>query len=240
MRGDSHFHRKPAATARRWRVRMALSRAWSRVRADHVLLAMLLAVDTVLICADVLHRHAVLADDRFRVSVERGFGEMFEYAKLAATAAVLASLALRWRSWAVLFWTALVAYLVVDNAFAVHEEMGVLIARFLELPRVGDVRPVDLGELVFLGGVGAIAGLGIVAILRSASLRARRLTRALSAGLLLLAFFGVLVDLVHRLVSRTWLEPTASVVEDGGELLVMSGFLWIAWRLRAADSGDEH
>jgi hypothetical protein len=197
-------------------------------------LAILLAGDAALICADILQRHGVLADARFRVSLERGFGEMFEYGKLAGAATLLAWLAVRWHSWPVFFWTALVAYLVVDNAFAVHEEMGGLLARILGLPRVGSLRPVDFGELAFLGLVAAAASLGIIGILRSAFPRARRLTWALSACLLALAFFGVGVDLVHRLVSRTRLEPAAAVVEDGGELLMTSALLWIVWKSYAA------
>jgi hypothetical protein len=196
-----------------------------------VLLAMLLAIDTALILGDILHRHAVLADERFSVSRERGFGEMFEYTKLAVTAAVLAWSATRLRSWAIFFWAALFAYLLIDNAFAVHELMGEVIGGRLPLPRVGNVRPADFGELVFLGAVGAVAALGIAAILRWACLRARRLTWMLGAGLLALAGFGVGVDLVHRLVSGTWLEPTAAVVEDGGELIVTSALLWMVWQL---------
>jgi hypothetical protein len=33
------------------------------------------------------------------------------------------------------------------------------------------------------------------------------------------------------LVSHTWLEPTAAVVEDAGELVVISGLRWIVGRM---------
>jgi hypothetical protein len=210
-------------------MRRLLWRTLLAERTGLVLLAPLLATDLALIAANILHDRAVLADERFTLGHERGCGEMFEYAKLAATATLLAWFGVRWRSLAGFFWAALFAYLVIDNAFAVHEWMGVVIAGRVPLPRIGTVRPVDFGELIFFAAIGGIAGLAIAAILRFASSPARPLTWLLGAGLLVLALFGVGVDLVHRMVRRTWLEPTVAVVEEGGELVVSSVLLWMAW-----------
>jgi hypothetical protein len=203
-----------------------------------VWLGVLLAIDAALISGDILHRQGVLTDRRFSVSLERGFGEMFEYAKLTATASVLVWTAFRWHSWATGFWAVLLGYLVADNAFAVHERMGAVLARQLLLPRIGNMRPVDFGELCFLGLVGAVAAIGFAAIMRFASSRVRRLTWQLGAGLFALAVFGVGLDVVHRLVSRTSLQSTAAVVEDGGELVVTSLLLWVTWRVCGQRSLD--
>jgi hypothetical protein len=67
-------------------------------------LATLLVVDAALIAGDILRRHDILASMQFSIGRERGYAEMFQYAKLAAIGLLLFWSGLKWRSRADLFW----------------------------------------------------------------------------------------------------------------------------------------
>ncbi len=49
--------------------------------------------------------------------------------------------------------------------------------------------------------------------------------------LLALALFGIVVDVLHIAIAVPWLEPYLALVEDGGEMLVMSTIAWFVFLL---------
>lgn len=63
---------------------------------------------------------------------------------------------------------------------------------------------------------------------RRSGVLARRMGLYLLAGVLTLALFGVGADMVHQLLGSwlPWTETTLVALEDGGELIVVSGICW--------------
>src|SRR5690606_35055428 len=97
-----------------------------------------------------------------------------------------------------------------------------IVARF-EFSAFGALRGQDFGELAVAAGVGVLAVAPVVACWRSSSPVLRRFSRRLLLGLIGLAVAGVGMDLVHQsVVEHEWLSLGAVVLEDGGEMVVMS------------------
>lgn len=187
----------------------------------------LLAGDLVLISADVLQRISLLSDDRFLVTREGGFGEMFQYAKAATASLWLALLAVRRPSATPATWAMLLAVVVIDDALAVHERIGVRMAAALGLPGVGTVRPNHVGELLFFGFMGIVFGGALIAAWRFGQNRDRMLTLALMPSFGALAICAVVLDAISSLTRRSPLAPAFALAEDGGEMIALSVLLSI-------------
>jgi hypothetical protein len=182
----------------------------------------LVGTDIVLICCDILLRTGSIGDPRWSLGREDGFAEVWQHAKAAATAAVLLGMAIRPPSLVKLVWAFLFVYLLADDAGQWHEQAGIYLGRELALPALGGLRPNHVGEVLFLGGVGLVWGAGLLVALVRARHDDVSFSRRLLAWLCALAAFGVLLDAVHSLLRRTALNDVFAVLEDGGEMVVLS------------------
>ena len=199
----------------------------------HVLLV-LLVVDAVLIGLAVLYTRGVLTDPRFWVSKERGFGEMWQYAKYIASALILFRGARRGYGPTAVLWGVLFVGLFCEDAFTIHEQLGWRLAPRLHLPPFGSMQPHQLGEIVVAAveAGGFLLLLGV--LLRTATAASRRLSAVLLVGLATLGLFGVGVDAIHSVVAspQSTLDAVLGIAEDGGEMIAASLLLWIAWLWR--------
>ncbi len=197
------------------------------------ILIALLVVDAMLISGDLLRHAGVLHDVRFAVTAERGFGEWFQYLK-AGTIALLLIRARRTIpvAW---WWAGLFVYLLLDDAFAVHEAFGRFIAGVVTLPAVGAVRPSQLGELLLFAAVGLVFAGALAALVRRGDAASRTLTLKLGLPFAALVFFGVFVDVVHSFLADPSYRYAVGVIEDGGEMLAMSVLVAVAYSLRPID-----
>jgi hypothetical protein len=197
--------------------------AWAILRTDTLLL-LLLAGDALFIGIHLLKLWTpYFLDPMFSIQTERGFAETYQYLKFYWAAVLMLALAVSRR--AVLFaaWSCLFAYFAIDDMFMVHERMGTALAARLPLPSQLPLRPQDVGETLFLAGVGG-AFISVAAGLHWLSGAAtRRESIQLLRLLIYLALFGVGFDLIHALLPRggAW-RTAAATVEDGGELVLMS------------------
>lgn len=94
----------------------------------------------------------------------------------------------------------------------IHEHVGLWISNRLSLPSVSHLRPQDMGELLVSSTVGVFFLFSIAVTYRWGDRVAREVSRSLIVLLVVLAFFGVFIDLLHA--------PT--FLEDGSELIIMS------------------
>jgi hypothetical protein len=164
------------------------------------LLLMLLTVAGGLVAAHLAHFTVGRPGDHgFRLGLERGFGELYFVILTVWAVGLLVLLAVRERSGVLAAWAVAFCVLFVDDWFTVHERLGADIGR-----RIGTVYHV--GELLL-------------------HLRSRGTARAASAVLVGLALglfvCGVVVDFLHGTVTGAALDPYVTVVEDGGEIIVM-------------------
>lgn len=156
----------------------------------------------------------------FDLALDRGYGEIFQYIKIVWAGLLVATLWARSRSFVFAGWTVAFAYLFVDDAFQLHEHVGWA---------VRDAVPgqpgwaVHTGELAFLAAVGLVL-LGVIAVGHTRATREERAVSAVLAGLTgLLVLVGLVLDAANHLVfTAPEFRVPFTVVEDGGELVVMS------------------
>ncbi len=203
----------------------------------HVLV-FLLAVDAVFFGLHLFHRFGIDAflAPQFNLTSEIGYAESFQHLKELGIAASLLVLAVRVRSNSAALWGLFFAYLMLDDSIEVHESMGLWLSQEMALSARWGLRAVDFGELVWSGFVAAVFALLLFAAWRQADPASRRLVRHLLALFAALAFFGVVVDMLHSVANAHQIAGLG-VVEDGGEMLVMSIiFAYAIGRLRQSGS----
>jgi len=112
---------------------------------------------------------------------------------------------------------------------------GEWLAAAWALPAVFGLRPQDLGEILFA----ALVAVATLCALAASLVRERGAALApsivVTALLAMLAVFGVLVDALHVIAyfaESRW-SWVLAVVEDGGELVVMSAIVAYTWWLAA-------
>jgi hypothetical protein len=194
-----------------------------RSRFALTLLAVLVFVDFLFIGLHLLHlQTSVLPSERWSIAHDHGFAEIFQYLKYAAIGLALGNLYLRTQLRVMLGWIAVFAFLLLDDAGRIHERFGLLFAAWTHLPDIGELRGRDIGELIFaLLAAMVVLPLVIFGWLRG-SPPARTISIDLALFLLALGGCGVGADLIHRMLSLTSMDVLAGVIEDGGEMLVLS------------------
>ncbi|BAU15619.1 hypothetical protein LEP3755_61780 [Leptolyngbya sp. NIES-3755] len=162
------------------------------------------------------------------IDADRSFGETFQYIKelwLIFSFAALTRIRSDWAYWSI---SLLFCYLLIDDLFFLHERWGDEVARYLNLPSMLNLRSQDFGELA----VSAIAGIFFVALIGvSYWLGSKTFRHVCKRVLVLLAglvFCGIVLDAVHVIVDSISPEfPNFfNLLEDGGEMLFMSGLCW--------------
>jgi hypothetical protein len=200
------------------------------------LLALLFCVDVAFVVVHVAKPYFdALRPHYFSLEADRGLAEIYQYGKQAFIVGAMMVCWSRTRSVSFGVWAALFAFLLWDDSHAVHEQIGEALGAAWALPAVIGLRPRDFGEILFALAVGTVT----LAALLLVHLRERGVAIVPTVNLILLlvalAVCGVVVDAIHVVAyfggSRfAWL---LTVIEDGGELAVMSVIVVYAWQLAA-------
>lgn len=188
--------------------------------ADRQWLWLLLAADLAFMGLHV-YRKIHGAGSMLDISHDGGYAEMFQYLKEFWIALLLARAAvLRHDRWLWL-WSAVFAYVLVDDAMSFHERVGDWLAAQGVVGAALGAKAKDLGQLLFFVSA-ASACTGAVIVLRrfmpAPPLQPHKALLMLFAGLVL---FGVGVDLLHSIAMPLGVRGLG-VIEDGGEMMVMS------------------
>lgn len=196
----------------------------------NALLGCLLLGDALFIGADILQRVHVLHDVRFLVTHDRGYGEVFQYFEAGLGCLLLIWVGVRRSSFTAFTWAVLLALVLLDDSLELHEHAGDFLAPRLGLPSFGALRANQAGELIFYGVLGA----GCLAALAVAWWRGgadeRRLSRSLFPWFAALGFCAVILDAVDSLLRRTSWGVEFALLEDGGEMIVLSFLTACVWR----------
>lgn len=174
-----------------------------------------------------------LDNPMFSVEHDKGYPELYQYVKYVWIIVFLVYLALKNRSLQYVSWALVFTYALADDSFQIHENVGGLVAKNLHFAPPFGLRLQDFGELAVSATAGVILLPLLVWAYKSGSQMFRKVFQDMSLLMLALAFFGVVVDMVH---SATHLgrkvELILGFVEDGGEMLVVSFILWYVFLLK--------
>jgi len=188
-------------------------------------LALLLSADAVFIVLHLIRAYTpYLSSSYYSLEKDGGYAEVFQYIKEYWTTGVLAALFVRTRQAVYCTWSLLFGYLLIDDAFQLHERVGRMLSRkgyFGDSPLTG-LRAQDFGELT----VSAFAGITFLVLIGGTYLLstpdAKQVSKRLVALLGIIIFFGVFVDMLHSAMESLPGSSILGVVEDGGEMLAVS------------------
>ena len=121
------------------------------------LLVLLLITDLVFVLLHILNVYTgLLNSSLYMLSRDRGYAEFFQYTKELWIAVLFLFLAIKKKSGIFYVFSLLFVYLLFDDSFEVHENLGKLIAETLHFQGWLGLRPVDFGELLVSGLFGLL------------------------------------------------------------------------------------
>lgn len=190
---------------------------------------LIVSVDVGLIILHLLY----LTTDTFESHVysiesELGYGDFYQSIKAGWAGLIFLWIAVDRRIWPYLVWGLFFGYMAIDDFLAVHETLGAAIANAWQLPVVYGLREVDIGELFVHTGVGLLLFPLFLWSYSAGDRQFRRDSKILAGLIIILAFFGAIVDTLHSFFGDTSLEKPVGMIEDAGELFVLSLMLWVA------------
>lgn len=209
------------------------------------LLVTLLLVDGFFVLLHLLTRYStLLVDPALQLDWEQGYGEIFQYAKFAGIIVMLAALARQRRTAVTYHWIALFTYLLLDDALMIHETVGGMLATSLDLAAPLGVRAQDVGELLVYAGAGLFFLLTLTLTYQRSAQPEREMSQYLVLLMAALLFVGVVLDVIQYAVSNDFLFRLLTILEDGGEHVIVSVTVWfvfiwvrpvLSWQVRAAE-----
>jgi len=217
----------------------ALSGTWQLdrdlVRDPDRFLTLLLLADAAFILLHLMHTFfpELVGDYRFLLAKDRGYAEVFQYVKEFWIALLLGFLAIK--RWNLLYiaWSMLFFYFLLDDGLQIHERLGSILVDNFGFRQGYGLRAQDFGELSVSILFGMIFFTFILVTHYLSDMQTRKISRYLFAMVVLLAFFGVFMDMVHIIVYKysTVLDIMGGTIEDGGEMLMMSIITWFVFHL---------
>ncbi len=175
-------------------------------------------------------------NELFSLERDRGFPELFQYVKISLIVILLLLVLKKSKEIGYGVWALLFVYLLFDDALGIHESLGGYIATNLAFAPAIGLRAKDFGELA----VSVIAATVFLSSFAMFYLRGSDAFKEVSKHLLMLlmalAFFGVFVDMLHVAIKMGWkIRFLLGVVEDGGEMIVVTIIAWYVFLLNSCD-----
>jgi hypothetical protein len=201
-------------------------------------LVLLLLADLVFILLQIPYQMGMLTNPFFSIDIDLGYPEIYQYIKEYWIVLLLFFIAIK-RSHVIYFaWLSLFIYLLIDDSLQIHETFGLFLVDYFGIQPAFGLRAQDFGELSVSIFFGTLLFLFIgVAYLLSDS-KAKEISKHLFVLLVFLAFFGIIVDMLHVILSgENWEQGVWmwGVIEDGGEMLIMSIIVWYIFSIDFID-----
>jgi len=194
---------------------------------SYKLLLLLLSIDTIFIILHIIHTYTdYLGNSNFSIQEDRGYAEIFQYIKECSIGLLLLYLAIKRRNLLYLSWSALFGYVLLDDFLKIHERAGVRASVYFNFSPMLGLRPRDFGELVVFAFFFLLFFLAIGVTYSLSDSDDKRTCRHLFLLFLTLVFFGGAVDMIQQMVRPSVWFPIFGILEDGGEMLVMSVIVW--------------
>lgn len=195
----------------------------------------------LLVCADLgfmlLHLISVetgwLREAGISLEAEGGPAEIFQYLKEFSVMVCMVLAFVATRRAVYISWVLVFTFLLADDSMQIHESVGTWLGERYSFAAPYGLRPQDVGELLFA----AIIGLVMLALVGGAvwggTKQCRRVSRDLGILIVSLGLVGILLDVVHVVAyyGRSLLAQFLLVIEDGGEMIVMSAMTAYAFHV---------
>lgn len=198
-----------------------------------LLLLLLLSTDFVFITLHIINRIIVFDEPRrFRVDIDGSYPEVYQYIKYFWIILLFIYTMGLTHSKGYVAWILIFFYFLVDDALALHEDLGRQFDQAVEMNAPLALRVQDIGEFI----VFALFALLLMTLLVWAYRRGSPVFKKVSRDLLILlaafAFFVVVIDVVQAALDLGQsMYAVVALMEDGGEMLVGSLMVWYVFWL---------
>lgn len=200
------------------------------------LLFVLAAIDFIFMGLHAMKSLGYITDPNFSVTQSWGYPEIFQYLKAGFVAACFFWLGANYKRPQFYSWGVVFLYVLLDDSIEVHEYLGYHAGTFLENAGISGGK--TLGELVVFGLLGLMVFTPLFYFyIRSRHRELKIMTQDLFMLFVAMLFFGIGVDVLHDMAETgTVLNGVLGLVEDGGEMLVMSIITWYTWTMIKHDN----
>ncbi len=201
-----------------------------------LLLTALILIDFLFMGLHTLKSLGYLHNPELSVTKNFGYAETFQYVKAAFIAGVFLLLANRHKRPLFFCWAAVFFYILIDDSMEVHEMLGFSLSTFVtqnyEIGLGGTA-----GELVVFTLFGMLLFIPLGWFFYKEKNQGLKIVSqdqlVLFFGML---FFGMGVDVLHDFATTgTVINGLLGLMEDGGEMLLMSMTVWYTWTFMKHD-----
>ncbi len=195
------------------------------------LLFILISTDLIFIALHILYVYGIIdGNSNFSLEKDFGYSEIFQYIKEYWSFLLLFLVFMDKRKLTYLIWSAFFLYLLLDDFLCIHESVGEYLANYFNIQPKFNLRAVDFGEILVSFLVGLVFVILFLFTYIKEKIEEKIMTRNLVVLVFALAFFGVFIDLLH--IALPFGENKLAVIEDGGEMFVMSIIIWCIFNLK--------
>jgi hypothetical protein len=203
------------------------------------LLLLLLIADVVFIILHIVYRYTdLLPSSLFSLSRDRGYAEFFQYTKELWIAILLLILGIKQRRGLFTAFSFLFLYFLIDDSIELHEGMGRFLADFLNIQPAFGLRAVDFGELLVSAFFGLLFFGSIAIFYYLSDSPGRKIAQVLIGLILLMASFGIFLDMIEVMTTHPGTARVLTIIEEGGEMVVMSIITWFVFGLKINNRMD--
>jgi len=194
------------------------------------LLYLLLQADLVFILFHCFYLIDIVTNPLFSIEKDMAYAEIYQYIKEYWIVVLLFLLAIKERHIIYLSWSLLFMYLLLDDSLQIHERFGSFLVEYYNFKPMFELRAQDFGELSVIILIGLFLFTFIGASYLFIDNPEKKISKNLFTLVVVLAFFGVLVDMIH--IAIPWGKNMWGLIEDGGEMVIMSVIVWYTFRLK--------
>lgn len=212
-------------------------------RESKIFLLLLLAADFLFLGLHIMHRVPIFkgifpyfGDTSFSLFLDLGLPEAYQYVKEFWIILLFILITINTSKLVYLIWGSLFVYLFLDDLLKIREDLGGYLSRALIYPTGLGVRARDMAEF----SVSAVVGLFFLVLILTAYYLSDRQVRISFVPLLILTaglfFFGAVLDLLDIAANGVILQQTLGILEEFGEMVVISLICWFTFILSSIKS----
>ncbi|MFS4468979.1 hypothetical protein [Maribacter sp. 2210JD10-5] len=166
------------------------------------------------------------------ITVDQSIPEFFQYVKYLLIIVLLIKIIHAAKRFQFISWAFFFLILFVDDSIGIHENAGIFLSEKFNFNSMFGLRAEDIGELLYTGLIGFIIIIAFVASFLKGDKMFKRNSIDLSILIFFFLLFGVGFDMLHQILSSSSkLNFLFGMIEDGGEMIMMSIILWYIYHL---------
>lgn len=191
------------------------------------LLLVLIGIDFVFMGLHAMKSLGFITDPNLSVTQNWGYAESFQYLKALSLAGAFVWLGARYAKPLFYCWAAVFFYILIDDSLEIHEFLGYHLGEFITNNFEIGVGGTS-GEILVFGAFGLFIFVPLFFFyIRSKERDMKIMSQDLFMLFVAMLFFGIGVDVLHDFaMTGTVMNGLLGLIEDGGEMLVMSVTVW--------------